>query len=75
MDYWTGVLKIPLTPTSTSDCKVAVPLCLSTASKTLALHADKDDDVGGGGGDFRTSTVLDPKEKGGVFTNTNKEMA
>uniref|UniRef100_A0A2K1XQG8 Uncharacterized protein n=1 Tax=Populus trichocarpa TaxID=3694 RepID=A0A2K1XQG8_POPTR len=36
MDYWTGVLKVPLTPTSTSDCKVAVPLCLSTASKTLA---------------------------------------
>ncbi|KAJ6971905.1 hypothetical protein NC653_032447 [Populus alba x Populus x berolinensis] len=41
-----------------------------------SLHADKDDeDDGDGGGDFRTSTLLDHKEKGGVFTNTNKEMA
>ena len=36
------------------------------------LHADKDDDDDV---HFRTSTMLDHKEKGGVFTNTNKEMA
>jgi hypothetical protein len=34
------------------------------------LHADKDDDDDV---HFRTSTMLDHKEKGGVFTNTNKE--
>ncbi|CAK7347730.1 unnamed protein product [Dovyalis caffra] len=39
MDYWTGVFKIPSAPTSTSYCRVAVSLCLSTASKTLAVPA------------------------------------
>lgn len=37
MDCWTGVLKVPLAPSSTSYCRVAVSLCLSTASKTLAV--------------------------------------
>jgi len=39
MDCWTGVLKVPLAPSSTSYCRVAVSLCLSTASKTLAVSS------------------------------------
>ncbi|KAJ6404772.1 hypothetical protein OIU84_012861 [Salix udensis] len=37
MDCWTGVLKVPLAPSSTSYCRVAVSLCLSAASKTLSV--------------------------------------
>ncbi|XP_058008266.1 uncharacterized protein LOC110637573 isoform X2 [Hevea brasiliensis] len=40
MEYWRGVLKVPVDPTSRSYCRVGVSLCLSPSSKSLAKVAE-----------------------------------
>ncbi|KAL3537070.1 hypothetical protein ACH5RR_000436 [Cinchona calisaya] len=39
MDRWTGILKVPLRPNSSTFYRVAASLCLSSTSKTLAVPA------------------------------------